>query len=76
MNNTGFKRDFEFVPEMLIVAAPFFIIFGFCFCLAINNIKKCCSKKKNPDPIEELRIDRHIRTYSVSSNESITSVSI
>ena len=76
MNNTDYKRDFEFVPEMLIVAAPFFIIFGFCCCLAINNIKKCCSKKKNPDPIEELRIDRHIRTYSVSSNESITSVSI
>jgi len=78
MNNTdyNYKRDFEFVPEMLIVAAPFFIIFGFCCCLAINNIKKCCRKKKNPNPIEELRINETIRSYSVSSNESITSVSI
>lgn len=74
MNNTGFKQKFVFVPEMVIVFAPFFFIFLFCFCLAVNNIKKCCRKKPSINP--PLRIHEDIRSYSVSSNESITSVSI
>ena len=78
MNNTyHYKRDFEFVPEMIIVAFPFILLIFFCFCLTINNIKNCCRKKPNPNvQLEVLRIDEAIRTYSVSSNESITSVSI
>ena len=77
MNNTGFKKDFKFVPEMLIVAFPFILLILFCCCLTINNIKNCFRKKPNPNvQLEVLRIDEAIRTYSVSSNESITSVSI
>tara|TARA_Y100000591_G_C21810997_1_gene687882 strand:- start:1152 stop:1382 length:231 start_codon:yes stop_codon:yes gene_type:complete len=76
MNNTyHYKRDFEFVPEMLIVAFPFFLIVLFCCCLAVNNVKNWCTKKQN-NLVEEIRIDEAIRTYSISSNESITSVSI
>ena len=77
MNNTGFKRDFKFVPEMLIVAFPFILMIIFCFCLTINNIKNWCKKKDNHNvPLKDLRIQETIRTYSVSSNESITSFSI
>ena len=77
MNNTGFKKDFEFVPEMLIIAFPFILMILFCFCLAINNIKNWCKKKDNHNvPLKDLRIQETIRTYSVSSNESITSVSL
>ena len=77
MNNTGFKRRFEFVPEMLIVFAPFFLIVLFCCCLTVNNIKKCCCKKNNHNvPLKDMRIQEDIRSYSISSNESITSFSI
>ena len=79
MNNTDYyKKDFEFVPEMLIIAFPLILMILFCFCLTINNIKNCCSKKKDNHnvPLEDLRIQEDIRTYSVSSNESITSISI
>ena len=75
MNNTGFKKDFKFVPEMLIVAFPFILLILFCCCLTVNSIKNWCRKKPNV-PLEKIGIDEAIRTYSVSSNESITSVSI
>ena len=82
MNNTDYyKKEFKFVPEMLIIAFPFILLIFFCCCLSINSIKNWCRKKPNPNPnpnvqLEVLHIDEAIRTYSVSSNESITSVSI
>ena len=78
MNNTDYyKKDFKFVPEMLIIAFPLILMILFCFCLAINDIKKCCCKKDNHNiPLKDLRIQEDIRSYSISSNESITSFSI